>query len=45
MGELMLLKGDVTIHAPQKMVWDFPANTHPIGQYVSGAKSLKPAFL
>lgn len=38
----MLLKGDVTIHAPRKKVWDFLTDPNQIGQCVPGVEKLEP---
>lgn len=37
----MLLKGDVTIHAPRKKVWDFLTDPNQIGQCVPGVEKIK----
>lgn len=37
----MLLKGDVTIHAPRKKVWDFLTDPNQIGQCVPGVESIE----
>ena len=37
----MLLKGDVTIHAPQKKVWDFLTDPNQIGQCVPGVEQIE----
>lgn len=37
----MLLKGDVTIHAPRKKVWDFLIDPNQIGQYLPGIEKIE----
>jgi carbon monoxide dehydrogenase subunit G len=37
----MLLKGDVTIHAPRKKVWDFLTDPNQIGQCVPGVEKIE----
>lgn len=37
----MLLKGDVTIHAPRKQVWDFLTDPNQIGQCVPGVEKIE----
>ena len=37
----MLLKGDVTIHAPRKKVWDFLTDPNQIGQCVPGIEKIE----
>jgi carbon monoxide dehydrogenase subunit G len=37
----MLLKGDVTIHAPRKKVWDFMTDPNQIGQCVPGIEKIE----
>lgn len=37
----MLLKGDVTIHAPRKKVWDFLTDPAQIGQCVPGIEKIE----
>lgn len=37
----MLLKGDVTIHAPRKKVWDFLTDPNQIGQCVPGMEKIE----
>lgn len=37
----MLLKGDVTIHAPRKKVWDFLTDPNQIGQCVPGVENIE----
>ena len=37
----MLLKGDVTIHAPRKKVWDFLTDPNQIGQCVPGLEKIE----
>lgn len=37
----MLLKGDVTIQAPRKKVWDFLTNPNQIGQCVPGVEKIE----
>jgi carbon monoxide dehydrogenase subunit G len=41
MGVLMLLKGDVTIRAPRKKVWDFLTDPNQIGQCVPGIEKIE----
>ena len=41
MGEPMLLKGDVTIRAPRKKVWDFLTDPNQIGQCVPGVEKIE----
>jgi len=38
---LMLLKGDVAIHAPRKRVWDFLTDPNQIGQCVPGVEKIE----
>jgi len=37
----MLLKGEVTIHAPRKKVWDFMTDPNQIGQCVPGIEKIE----
>lgn len=37
----MLLKGDVTIHAPRKKVWDFLTDPNQVGQCVPGVEKIE----
>lgn len=37
----MLLKGDVTIHAPRKKVWDFMTDPNQIGQCAPGVEKIE----
>ena len=37
----MLLKGDVTIRAPRKQVWDFMTDPNQIGQCVPGVEKIE----
>jgi carbon monoxide dehydrogenase subunit G len=37
----MLLKGDVTIHAPRKKVWDFLTDPNQIGQCLPGVEKIE----
>jgi len=37
----MLLKGDVSIHAPRKKVWDFLTDPNQIGQCVPGVEKIE----
>ena len=37
----MLLKGEVTIHAPRKKVWDFLTDPNQIGQCVPGVEKIE----
>jgi uncharacterized protein len=37
----MLLKGDVTIHAPRKKVWDFLTDPNQIGQCMPGVEKIE----
>jgi len=37
----MLLKGDVTIHAPRKKVWDFLIDPIQIGQCIPGVEKIE----
>lgn len=37
----MFLKGDVTIHAPRKKVWDFLTDPNQIGQCVPGVEKIE----
>ena len=37
----MNLKGDVTIHAPRKKVWDFMTDPNQIGQCVPGVEKIE----
>lgn len=37
----MLLKGDVTIHAPRKKVWGFLTDPNQIGQCVPGVENIE----
>ena len=37
----MLLKGEVTIHAPRKKVWDFLTDPNQIGQCVPGIEKIE----
>ena len=37
----MLLKGDVTIHAPRKKVWDFLTDPNQIGQCAPGVEKIE----
>jgi uncharacterized protein len=37
----MLLKGDVTIHAPRKKVWDFLTDPNQLGQCVPGIEKIE----
>jgi len=37
----MLLKGDVTIHAPRKKVWDFLTDPNQIGQCIPGIEKIE----
>lgn len=37
----MLLKGDVTIHAPRKKVWDFLTDPNQIGLYAPGVEKIE----
>lgn len=37
----MLLKGDVTIHAPRKKVWDFMTDPEQIGQCAPGVEKIE----
>src|SRR5215216_7874936 len=37
----MLLKGDVTIHAPRKKVWDFLTDPQQIGQCAPGVEKIE----
>ena len=41
MGALMLLKGNVTIHAPRKTVWDFLTDPKQIGECAPGVEKLE----
>jgi len=37
----MLLKGDVTIHAPREKVWDFLTDQNQVGQCVPGVEKIE----
>jgi carbon monoxide dehydrogenase subunit G len=37
----MLLKGDVSIHAPRKKVWDFLTDPNQLGQCVPGVEKIE----
>jgi carbon monoxide dehydrogenase subunit G len=37
----MLLKGDVTIHAPREKVWDFLTDQNQVGQCVLGVEKIE----
>ena len=37
----MLLKGDITIRAPRKKVWDFLTDPNLIGQCVPGVEKIE----
>ena len=37
----MLLKGDVTIHAPRRKVWDFLTDPNQVGQCVPGVEKIE----
>jgi carbon monoxide dehydrogenase subunit G len=38
---MMFLKGDVTIHAPRKKVWDFLTDPNQIGQCMTGVERIE----